>query len=64
MAPEGLTYVSSWVVEDLTCCYQVMNCEDRRLLDRWIASWRDLVDFEIIPAMASAQAVERISPRL
>jgi hypothetical protein len=41
-----------------------MECEDRRLLDQWIARWSDLVDFEVIPVITSAQAVERISPRL
>ena len=33
MAPEGLTYVSSWVDEKLERCYQVMETPDRRLLD-------------------------------
>ena len=42
MAPEGLLYVSSWVSEDLGRCYQVMQTHDRRLLDEWIANWKDL----------------------
>lgn len=29
LAPEGLTYVASWVATDLTTCYQVMECEER-----------------------------------
>lgn len=29
LAPEGLTYVSSWVTDDVTRCYQVRKCEDR-----------------------------------
>jgi len=29
MAPEGLTYVSSWVDRDFHRCYQVMKTEDR-----------------------------------
>jgi len=45
LAPEGLRYVSSWVTQDLTRCYQVMECEDRALLDRWMANWRDVTDF-------------------
>ena len=64
MAPEGLTYVSSWVAEDFGRCYQVMECEDQRLLDRWMACWSDLVDFEVVPVLTSDQAVEKISPRL
>ena len=64
MAPEGLTYVSSWVTEDLARCYQVMETEDRRLLDEWITRWNDVADIEVIPVITSAQAVERITPRL
>ena len=64
MAPEGLTYVSSWVTEDLDCCYQVMECDDHRLLEQWMTRWSDVTDFEVIPVVTSAQAVERIAPRL
>ena len=56
LAPEGLTYVSSWVTEDLRRCYQVMECDDRRLLDEWIDQWKDIVDFECIPVLTSAEA--------
>jgi Protein of unknown function (DUF3303) len=28
MAPEGLKYISSWVEQDLTTCYQVMQTAD------------------------------------
>jgi len=64
LAPDGLTYVSSWVTTDLTTCYQVMECDDPRLLEEWMARWSDLVDFEIVPVLTSAQAAERIAPRL
>ena len=64
MAPEGLTYVSSWVTEDLDRCYQVMECDDRRILEQWMTRWSDVTDFEVIPVVTSAQAVERIAPRL
>ena len=64
MAPEGLTYVSSWVTEDMSRCYQVMECDDRRLLEQWMTRWNDVTDFEVIPVVTSAQAVERIAPRL
>jgi hypothetical protein len=63
-APEGLTYVSSWVTTDLATCYQVMECHDPALLDQWTARWKDLIDFEIVPVVTSAQAVEQVSPRL
>jgi hypothetical protein len=64
LAADGLRYVTSWVSEDWRCCYQVMECEDRALLDQWIAQWQDLVDFEVIPVITSAQAVTKIEPRL
>jgi hypothetical protein len=64
MAPDALRYVGSWVTEDLTTCYQVMECDDRALLDAWIANWSDIVDFEVIPAITSAQATEAVRPRL
>lgn len=64
LAPEGLRYVASWVSDDLTRCFQVMECEDRALLDEWMANWRDLVDFEVIPAVTSAEAVAAVAPRL
>jgi len=61
MAPEGLQYLGSWVTEDLRHCYQVMACEDRALLDRWIACWSDLVDFDVHPVVTSAEAAARVS---
>ena len=64
LAPEGLKYVSSWVTEDVTKCYQVMECDDRRLLDEWMAAWRDLIDFEVVCVITSADAAERVAPRL
>jgi hypothetical protein len=60
LAPDGLHYVSSWVTADLTTCYQVMECDDRRLLDQWIAAWTDLVDFEVHPVITSAEAASRV----
>ena len=64
MAPDGLRYVSSWVTEDLERCFQVMECEDRSLLDEWISRWNDLVEFEVIPVLTSADAQAAVAPRL
>lgn len=63
MAPDGLTYVSSWVTHDLGTCYQVMETRDRALLDQWIARWSDLVDFEVIPVVTSAEAAATAASR-
>jgi hypothetical protein len=64
LAPEGLRYVASWVTDDLRRCYQVMECDDRALLDAWIARWEDLVEFEVLPVTTSADAAAAIAPRL
>ena len=60
LAPDGLTYINSWVTPDLTRCYQVMECADRSLLEQWLAAWADLVDFEVIPVITSAEAAIRV----
>jgi len=64
LAPEGLRYVSSWVTADLDRCFQVMECGDPSLLAEWMAGWEDLVEFEVIPVMTSADAFTTVSPRL
>jgi uncharacterized protein DUF3303 len=60
--PEGLRYVSSWVTRDYGRCFQVMECENPDLLEQWMASWRDLMEFEVIPVVASADAVAVFAP--
>jgi len=60
LAPEGLRYVSSWVTSDLTTCYQVMETDDRALLDQWLAQWDDLVDFEVVLVITSPEAAAAV----
>ena len=62
--PDGLTYVASWVDADYARCFQVMECGDRALLEQWMANWNDLVDFEIVPVVTSAEARAAIEPLL
>ena len=62
LAPDGLRYLGSWVTPDLTRCYQVMECDDRALLDEWISAWQDLVEFEVHPVITSAEAAARVPP--
>jgi len=64
MAPEGLSYVSSWVDESFGICYQVMETANPKLLDQWIAQWSDIVDFEVHPVMTSKEAARVMEPRL
>jgi hypothetical protein len=64
MAPEGLRYVASWVDARLERCYQVMETEDRRLLDQWTANWSDIVRFEVVEVISSSDAADRMASRL
>ena len=64
LAPEGLQYVSSWVDEKLEKCFQLMETDDRSLLDEWISKWSDIVRFEVYPVISSKEAAERIGPEL
>ena len=64
MAPDGLRYVQSWVTADFERCFQIMECDDPAILSQWMDRWRDLVTFEVLPVMTSADAVGRIAPQL
>ncbi|HKY05600.1 MAG TPA: DUF3303 family protein [Blastocatellia bacterium] len=64
LAPEGLRYVSSWVDDKLERCFQLMEADDRRDLETWIARWSDLVEFEVYPVISSSEASEIVSSRL
>ena len=63
MAPEGVDYLGSWVTADLTRCFQVMECSDRALLDEWMAQWADIVCFEVVDVLTSAQAAAAVAQR-
>jgi hypothetical protein len=63
MMPEGLTFVSSFVAADFSRCFQVMECDDVLLLQRWVADWSDIVEFEVVPVVAgkeTAAALEHL----
>jgi hypothetical protein len=64
LAPEGLLYVSSWVDDKLERCFQLMEATGRELLDEWMANWSDLVEFEVYTVISSADAAQRVAPRL
>ena len=53
--PDGLRYVDSWVELNFDRCFQVMECDNAELLQRWILEWRDLVEFEVIPVNHSKE---------
>lgn len=61
MLPEGLKYVGSWMEASYNRCFQLMECDDARLFQKWTIQWRDLVDFEIIPVVESKQTAKVIA---
>ena len=63
LAPEGVQYVSSWVDEKLERCFQLMETDDRLLLDEWMEYWSDLVEFEVYAVVSSAEAAGRVMQR-
>jgi hypothetical protein len=64
MAPDGLTYVGSWIEVNFDRCFQLMECDDARLLQDWIISWGDLADFEIVPVVPSKDTAEVVGRHL
>ncbi len=61
LAPDGLNYISSWIDESISRCYQIMETHDPALLDQWINNWKDIVEFEVFPIITSDEAAERMS---
>ncbi|MBI1918903.1 MAG: DUF3303 family protein [Planctomycetes bacterium] len=59
--PDGLRYVDSWVEANFDRCFQLMECDDAVLLQRWVLQWRDLLEFEIVPVSPS-KAVRELFP--
>ena len=41
-----------------------METSDPALLDEWLARWSDLVEFEVVPVVASAEAAARVDALL
>jgi uncharacterized protein DUF3303 len=64
MMPEGLTFVNSWVTADVGRCFQLMECDDVTLLQRWVAEWSHLVEFEIVPVVAGKETAAALAAPL
>ena len=62
--PDGLKYIDSWVTPNFDRCFQLMECDDARLLQQWIVHWGDLMDFEIVPVVPSSDTREIVAPHL
>jgi Protein of unknown function (DUF3303) len=64
MMPEGLEFVDSWVSADLGRCFQLMRSDDVTLLQRWIAQWADLVEFEVVPVVQGKETAAALQALL
>jgi hypothetical protein len=60
LMPEGLNYVSSWISDDLSTCYQVMETDTFHKLEEWMDNWKDLVDFEVTLVITSQEAKQKV----
>ena len=60
MLPDGVSYINSWIDEQVSICYQVMESRSEEKIHEWISRWNDLADFEIIPVISSAEAKEKV----
>ena len=63
MAPEGVNYVNSWIDSEVKTCYQIMDSPSEEKLKEWTSKWDDLVDFQIIPVITSAEAKAKVLMR-
>lgn len=64
MMPEGLNYLDSVIEENFDRCFQLMECDDPKLLEQWASHWRDLMDFEFVPVRRSKEVVKVITAQL
>jgi hypothetical protein len=54
MLPEGVVYHASWVDPAAARCFQLMEAPDAESLAGWTRRWDDLVEFEVVPVLTSA----------
>jgi hypothetical protein len=63
--PDGLRYVDSWIEPNFARCFQLMECDDLRLLQQWTLGARGSgVTFEIVPVVPSKETREVVAPFL
>ena len=61
MMPEGLNYVASWTEANGGRCFQVMECDDAELIQKWTANWDDIVDFEFTQVLSSEEMANKMA---
>ena len=53
MLLEGVYYLDSWLSNDRTKCFQLMEADKFELIEEWIAKWNDLIEFEVVSVQDS-----------
>lgn len=65
LLPAGLKYIDSWIEPGFSRCFQLMQCDDLRLLQEWVLGWRGFgITFEIVPVLGSAEIQAVVAPLL
>lgn len=62
--PAGLEYVDSWIEPSFERGFQLMKCQDARLLQEWVLQRQGLATFEIIPVVPSNETREVVERKL
>lgn len=63
--PDGLRYIDSWVEPNFARCFQLMDTDDLRLIQKWVLESRGSgASFEIIPVVSSAETRNVVAPYL
>jgi uncharacterized protein DUF3303 len=63
--PDGLEYLDSWVEANFSRCFQLMRCDDLRLIQKWMLHWRGSgASFEIVPVVTSKETRAVVAPFL
>ena len=58
-------YIDSWVEANFSRCFQLMRCDDLRLIQQWVLQWRGAgATFEIVPVVTSKEAQAVVAPFL
>jgi len=55
MLPDGVVYHASWIDSAGQRCFQLMEAPRSDLLELGMSRWSDVVDFEAIPVLTSAE---------
>jgi len=54
MLPDDVVYHASWVDPEGLRCFQLMEAPSTNALTAWIQQWNDLMHFDVVPVIASA----------